>query len=364
VSHLAKTARAFSVPGVENSVRLIASPSAYSAYLHALIENSPVATVLLDAQHRFLMCNPAFERLFQYSRIELQSTNLDLLIASPELVKEAASVTERVLSGENVHIVTRRRRRDGTAIDVEVHGVPLLVDGKLEGVYGLYQDLTERNRAESALRKLSGRFMQLQDEERRRVARDLHDTTAQGLAALNLNLRRLEKIIGESNPSVRKIVSDTIELASQCAKEIRSASYLLHPPLLEEIGLRPAIQTFAEGFEQRSGIRVDLSLAKRVPRLSLEAEAALFRVVQEALANVLRHSGSSVVKIDLKVAGDELVLTVADRGRGIRRAPDNMVSMGVGIRGMRERIEQLGGRLEVISNARGTRIIATVPKGA
>jgi two-component system, NarL family, sensor kinase len=344
-------------------VRLIANPSAYGTYLHALIENCPVAIVVLDAQHRFLMCNPSFERLFQFSRIELQSTNLDLLISSPELVKEASTVTQRVLHGENVHLVTRRRRRDGIAIDVEVHGVPLIVDGVLQGVYGLYQDLTERNRAESALRKLSGRFMQLQDEERRKVARDLHDTTAQELAALNLNLRRLEKLLDRSDLSVQTILSDTIDLASQCAKEIRSASYLLHPPLLEEVGLRPAIHSFAEGFQKRSGIAVELSLSRRVARLSLEAEAALFRVVQEALANVLRHSGSSVVRIELKRKGEQVVLSVADRGHGMKRGPDHPVFMGVGIRGMRERIEQLGGTLEVISSARGTRVSAQLSPG-
>jgi two-component system, NarL family, sensor kinase len=236
------------------STRTDAGTSA--TYLRALIENSPIAILVLDAQHRYTMCNPAFERLFQYTPKELGSADLDYLIAGPGMVDEAMRLSALVLQGQKVHTVTQRRRRDGMMVDVEIYGIPLMVDDKLAGVYALYQDVTERNKAQTAFRAIADQMDNLQQEERRRIARDLHDSTSQELTVLNWNLTRLKNLIGDKDEALKLLVQQTREIASQCSARIRSTSYLLHPPLLGEAGLTRALPWLVEGFEQRSGIRV------------------------------------------------------------------------------------------------------------
>jgi two-component system NarL family sensor kinase len=329
-------------------------------YLRALIENSPIAIVVLDAQYRYTMCNPAFETLFQYTPKELAGADLDDLITGPEMAEEAACLSGRVVRGNKVHTVTQRRRRDGMTVDVEIYGIPLMVDNKLAGVYGLYQDVTERNKAQIAFREISGQLENLQQEERRRLARDLHDSTSQELAVLNWNLTRLMNLVGERDEALRTLVQQTKEIAHECSSRIRSVAYLLHPPLLGETGLKVAIPWLAEGFEQRSGIRVTLEMDSELGRYRDEVEIAIFRIVQEGLANVLRHSGSPVVKISLSEKTGWLELTVKDQGKGHGRRTRN----GVGISGMHERVEQLGGCLQIDSDEEGTAVKATIPMEA
>jgi two-component system NarL family sensor kinase len=335
-----------------------------ATYLRALIENSPIAIVILDAQYRPTMCNPAFERLFQYTLKELSTADLDDLIAGPEMADEAACLSGRVMRGNKVHTVTQRRRRDGMTVDVEIYGIPLMVDDKLAGVYGLYQDVTERNKAQTAFREISGQLENLQQEERRRLARDLHDSTSQELAVLNWNLTRLMNLVGDRDEALKTLVRQTKEIAYECSTRIRSVAYLLHPPLLGEAGLTLAIPWLAEGFEQRSGIRVTLEMSPEPVRYRDEVEIAIFRIVQEGLANVLRHSGSPVAKISLYPRDGWLELAVSDQGKSHARelslqARDR--SNGVGISGMRERVEQLGGCLLIDCNEEGTTLKATLP---
>jgi two-component system, NarL family, sensor kinase len=334
-----------------------------ATYLRALIENSPIAIVVLDAQYRYAICNPAFERLFQYTPKELSATDLDDLIAGPELAEEAACLSGRVMRGNKVHTVTQRRRRDGMMVDVEIYGIPLMVDNKLAGVYALYQDVTERNKAQMAFREISGQLENLQQEERRRLARDLHDSTSQELAVLNWNLTRLMNLVGDRDEALRTLVQQTKEIAQECSSRIRSVAYLLHPPLLGETGLTQAIPWLAEGFEQRSGIRVTLEIGPELERYRDEVEIAIFRIVQEGLANVLRHSGSLVVKILLRERAGWLELTVKDQGKG--HATEAMMRSGartgVGISGMHERVEQLGGSLHIDSDEKGTTVKAMIP---
>jgi two-component system NarL family sensor kinase len=338
-----------------------------ATYLRALIENSPIAILVLDAQHRYTMCNPAFEKLFQYSPKELRSADLDYLIAGPSMVEEAMRLSALVLLGQKVHTVTQRRRRDGMMVDVEIYGIPLMVNNKLAGVYALYQDVTERNKAQTAFRAIAEQMDNLQQEERRRIARDLHDSTSQELTVLNWNLTRLKNLVGDKDEALKLLVQQTREIASQCSARIRSASYLLHPPLLGEAGLTRALPWLAEGFEQRSGIRVALKMSTDLGRLCDDVEIAIFRIVQEGLANVLRHSGSSAVRIGLERMEDWLKLEVSDEGKGHARevllqARDS--KSGVGISGMRERVEQLGGCLRIDCNSEGTTVMATIPIGA
>jgi two-component system NarL family sensor kinase len=337
---------------------------ASATYLRALIENSPIAIVALDAQHRFTMCNPAFEKLFQYTSKELFSQDLDQLIAAPKMVEEAMQLSGMVLRGRKVHTVTQRRRRDGMVVDIELYGIPLMVNGELAGVYGLYQDITERNNAQTVFRVMSDQMENLQQEERRRIARDFHDSTSQELAVLNWNLTRLKNLVGDRDEALKTLVQETKEIASQCSAKIRSASYLLHPPLLGEGGLTQALPWLVEGFEQRSGIRVTLEISSDLGRLPDEVEIAIFRIVQEGLANVLRHSGSPIACIALHRNQNWLKLSVSDEGKDHSRevliqARDSR--SGVGISGMRERVEQLRGCLTIDCNGEGTTVMATIP---
>ena len=335
-----------------------------AAYLRALVENSPIAIVVLDGHYRCTMCNPAFEKLFQYTPKELSSADLDDLIAGPEMAEEAACLSGRVMRGNKVHTVTQRRRRDGMMVDVEVYGIPLMVNDKLVGVYALYQDVTERNKAQIAFREISGQLENLQQEERRRLARDLHDSTSQELAVLNWNLARLMNLVGEKDEALKTLVQQTKEIAYECSARIRSVAYLLHPPLLGDAGLTQAVPWLAEGFEQRSGIRVTLDMSTNLGRCRDEVEIAVFRIVQEGLANVLRHSGSPVAKILLHRKAGWLELAVSDQGKGnvreaLMQARDR--ENGIGISGMRERVEQLGGCFQVVCDEEGTTVKATIP---
>lgn len=346
--------------------RIESDAETYSTYLDALIEHSPIAIIVLDAQHRFEMCNPAFEELFHYGRESLSTANVDDLISVPGYSRDAPKLTRRVLHGHKVHAVTRRRRRDGEIIEVEIYGVPLVVNGTVRGVYGLYQNITARSRAESAILQLSNRLMHLQEEERRRIARDLHDTTSQELAVLNMNLQRLERMVGPGDSPVRVLLAETLQLAAECSQKIRTASYLLHPPLLQEAGLKRAVLWLVNGFADRSGIQVNIDIACRLGRFPEDVELTLFRIVQESLANVLRHSGSPVVDVTLRSKSGWVTVTIADQGRGLRdaRSIDKNRSPGVGIAGMRERVEQLGGSLHVISSTQGTTVSAVLPQSS
>jgi two-component system NarL family sensor kinase len=215
-----------------------------------------------------------------------------------------------------------------------------------------------------AFRAISDQMDNLQQEERRRIARDLHDSTSQELTVLNWNLTRLKNIVGDADGALKLLVQQTQEIAMQCSARIRSASYLLHPPLLGEAGLTRALPWLVEGFEQRSGIRVVLKMSSDLGRYRDGVEIAIFRIVQEGLANVLRHSGSPIVRISLERMEDWLRLDVSDEGKGHARemllqARDS--KSGVGISGMRERVEQLGGCLRIECNSEGATVIATIP---
>jgi signal transduction histidine kinase len=239
-----------------------------------------------------------------------------------------------------------------------------MVDDKLAGVYALYQDVTERNKAQIAFREISGQLENLQQEERRRLARDLHDSTSQELAVLNWNLTRLMSLVADGDTTVKTLVRQTKEIAYECSAQIRSIAYLLHPPLLGDAGLAQAVPWLAEGFEQRSGIRVALDISPDLGRCRDEVEIAVFRIVQEGLANVLRHSGSTVSKISLHRKGQWLELAVSDQGKGNTR--ESLIEArdrrdGIGISGMRERVEQLGGCLRIQCNQEGTTVRATIP---
>jgi PAS domain S-box-containing protein len=228
----------------------------------------------------------------------------------------------------------------------------------------LEAEILERERAETNLRQLTGRLLRTQDEERRHMARELHDHAGQTLAALSLNLAALQEAAGDRVPEVTAMAAESQQLSNDLSKEIRTLSYLLHPPLLDEAGLASALRWYVTGFSERSKIHVDLVLPEPMGRLPRELELVVFRVVQEGLTNIHRHSGSSSAKICMTCTNEILELEISDRGKGIpaERQQDLIAArVGVGVRGMQERVRQFKGDLNIISGNQGTKVIVTIP---
>jgi two-component system NarL family sensor kinase len=253
------------------------------------------------------------------------------------------------------------RRKDGTTFPVEVNVNFVKLDR--EYLVAVVRDVTERKQTEEALRRLSVSLLQTQDEERRRIARELHDSTGQKLAALAMNLSLIGKSAKTFDAQARKALVESLMLLDQSSREIRTLSYLLHPPLLDERGLAAAVRWFADGFSQRSGVQVTLEVPPDLRRLPEEIEMALFRIVQEGLTNTHRHSGSSTATIRLMADQEHVQLEVQDAGTGLSgpQTDDAAAALGVGITGMRERVKQLGGRMEMETGAHGTTVRVTVP---
>jgi signal transduction histidine kinase len=218
--------------------------------------------------------------------------------------------------------------------------------------------------ANGNLRELSARLLQLQDDERRRIARELHDSVGQTLAALAMNISAV-RLDFERMAKTAGALVDSENLVRDMSTEVRTISHLLHPPLLDEAGLASAIRWYVEGFALRSKIKVELDLPEDFRRLPRESETAIFRVVQECLTNIHRHSDSPLAKIRLRHREHEVLVEIADKGKGV--PPEKIQQLastgapGVGIRGMRERLRQLGGTLEINSNGTGTVAIVKLP---
>jgi PAS domain S-box-containing protein len=244
---------------------------------------------------------------------------------------------------------------------------------RMQAQEALRQEITERKEAqrklydsENSLRQLSRHLLRTQDEERRRIGRELHDSLGQSLAAMKINLDSLTSIVGADDLAGQKI-AECVQLAEASIKEVRTISYLLYPPMLEEMGLKSAILWYLDGFSARSGIRTTFDVRADFGRLCRDAELALFRVLQESLTNIHRHSGSQTAHIRLSMEEETAILEIKDRGIGIapgsleHPSGDWMGAPGVGLRGMNERMLQLGGRLELVSTNEGTTVRAVIP---
>jgi signal transduction histidine kinase len=215
------------------------------------------------------------------------------------------------------------------------------------------------------LQNLSQRLLKVQDEERRKLSRDLHDSAGQTLAALRISISLLEQRWKEE-PSKMALFSDAAQLADQAIEEIRTMSYLLHPPLLDEVGFACAAEWYIQGFAKRSGVNVSLDITTDLPRLPMSIEVALFRVLQESLTNVHRHSGATKVTVCFRRQFEQIMLEIRDNGCGIPaerlvRLRETSAETGVGLAGMRERMNELNGKLEMESDGHGTTMRAIVP---
>ena len=223
----------------------------------------------------------------------------------------------------------------------------------------------ECHRNEEELREFSRRLYQSQDEERRRIARELHDSTGQRLAVLEVTLSMAKGTIARHPQECDRVLSQCTSLARSISDEIRTLSYLLHPPMLDECGLNTAIRSYVSGINQRNGLHVEVEIPQDICRLSEEAELAIFRIVQASLTNVHLHSGASKAKVRIEQNLDGVVVAVSDKGRGIPEGVLDHTSrtrtVGIGITGIRERVKQLGGRLEIETGRQGTKVKAIIP---
>ena len=223
----------------------------------------------------------------------------------------------------------------------------------------------ELEAANANLRQLSARLLQSQDEERKRIARDLHDSVGQLLSAIAMNNAAIAADASSMSPAALKALEENESLVREVLQSIRTISHLLHPPLLEEAGLPLALQWYVQEFSKRSGIEVQLECSRALQRLPADLETAIFRMVQECLGNVHRHSGSQTATIYLSAENGNVRLTVQDAGNGIspgrKKELDRNHQTGLGLRGMRERVSQFGGELEIQSDKDGTTVIAVIP---
>jgi len=270
-----------------------------------------------------------------------------------------------VKSGERFDFEYRMLSPSGEWCWIQDAGAPRITEsGEYVGYIGCCVNRTERKRVEAALHQLSGRLLELQDDERRRISRELHDTTAQNLAVLSMNLCTVKESAKVLSTKTQQALSESLELTEQCSQEIRTLSYLLHPPLLDELGLASALRGYATGYTRRTGIAVELKMDD-IGRLPLDLETTLFRILQEALTNVHRHSGSTQAEIRIVRDPKEVRMTISDAGRGVPAQALEVIegggNVGVGIAGMRERAHQLGGQIKLGSSDRGTTITAILP---
>ena len=259
------------------------------------------------------------------------------------------------------------RDENGVVVLIVASGLDIteqkeLLDKLEQRVQVRTQELEQKN---AELRKLSAHLLQIQDEERRRIARELHDSVGQLLAAIKMNTSKVSEERAKLSASAASAVSENMKLVEQVSNEIRTLSHLLHPPLLDEIGLLSALKWYIEGFSERSRINVTADMPSDLGRLPRDVELSLFRIVQECLTNIHRHSGSLTAFVRLARSPQEVTLEVKDEGRGFSPNGESIVSSGetpgVGLRGMRERLRQLGGQLEISSNGTGTLVVAKLP---
>jgi PAS domain S-box-containing protein len=311
-------------------------------------------------------CNERWRSYMGLGLKELQGHGWQSMLHPDDRDRVLRAWHESVVQGTPYEQEERHRGVDGTYRWFLARGVPQRdAEGRIVRWYGTNTDIEDRKRAEEELRHISGQLLRLQDEERRAIARDLHDSTGQDLVALATMLGQLRRLIPSNQRKSRKLLSECKTLADRCLREVRTLSYVLHPPVLDEAGLGDAIRDYVRGFNKRSGIRVELDLSPRLKRMTRDVELVLFRVVQESLTNIQRHSGSQQAKIRID-RNSHLTLEISDRGQGAsarvsREKKQISFKRGVGIPSMQQRVKLIGGRLDIDSTGQGTTVRVTIP---
>jgi len=330
--------------------------------LAAIVESSSDAIIRTSPDGRVLSWNPGAELMYGYTVVEILGREI-FVIVPPDRLEETTENIKKLRNGECIeNFETVLLKKNGARIDVSLSASPIKdIGGRIVAMATIARDITERKRSEEELHRLTAHLLNLQDNERRRLALELHDVTAQNLFAINMNLSRLQR--GRVEPSeAREILAESRKLGHQSLQEIRTLSYLLHPPMLDQAGLVDALKWYVGGFIKRSGIKVEVLTIHEIGRLPAEIEMAFFRIVQESLTNIRRHSGSNTANIRLEKNEDHIILQISDQGRGIKtHSAERDEGVGVGLPGMRQRLHQLGGSLIIESSDRGVVVTAIVP---
>jgi PAS domain S-box-containing protein len=365
--------------------------------LAAIVDSSDDAIVSKTLDGVITSWNAGAERLFGYTASEAVGQNISFIIPVNRRSEETV-IIERIRKGERIeHFDTVRVHKDQTPLDISLTISPVRdASGKIVGASKIARDISQRKRTErelreseeryrtladaldtqvqfrtqelerrnSELRELSGRLLESQDVERRHIARELHDSAGQTLAALGMSLARLAQDAKNNPDQLTKGIRDAEGLVQHLTQEIRTTSYLLHPPMLDEVGLSSALSWYVQGLAERSGLQIALKVSENFGRLPSEMELLIFRLVQESLTNIHRHSGSKTALIRIEREGNNVQVSVEDQGSGM--SPERLAEIqsrgtGVGIRGMRERVRHFLGDLVIESNGSGTKVYATLP---
>jgi len=370
--------------------------------LAAIVDSSDDAIVSKTLDGVITSWNHSAEQLFGYRESEVIGQHINLIIPDDRRGEET-TILDDIRKGRPVeHFETIRMHKDGTQLEISLTISPVKDHaGNIIGASKVARDITAKKRTEKALRdtesqlrtlaeslesqvqlrtqelqarntefaqqaeqlrELSNRIQHTQDQERRRIARDLHDSAGQVVTALGMHLASITQ--GAAEPEVRKAAEESHEMVHQLGKEIRTVSYLLHPPLLDENGLPEALRWYTEGLIQRSGLKIVLDISTDFGRLPDAIEMAMFRIVQECLTNIHRHSGAKTATIRLAHDVSTVVLEIRDDGSGITK--DALAAIltqrsGVGITGMRERVRHLRGNLDIQSDSTGTTVSIRLP---
>jgi PAS domain S-box-containing protein len=355
-----------------------------------ILEALQAAVIVTDVSGTITFWNPSAEKLYGWSAEEVVGQNIMGITVSADTAEEAAQHMASLMGGKSWAGEFAVRCKNGEFLPALVTLSPLFdAAGATVGIVGVSQDLTgqkqierqlqcareelekrvqerteELRRANESLRDLSARLLQIRDQEARRLARELHDSVGQMLVAIGMNVATVQAQAEKLDEAGASALAENNLLVKQISDEIRTISYLLHPPLLDEMGLASALRWYVEGFSARSKVKVELQVPSNLRRLPPEMETTIFRVVQECLTNIHRHSGSPSAVIRVGEKGSQIVVAAEDAGAGfpadkLDKVPD--ARSGIGFRGMSERLKHLGGKLEIRSSSAGTTVTATLP---